>query len=86
MDNKSVGLYEKFVKIFQLTMIGVGSDILRHDWRPNILTILTNVLVICEFFSITLTAVFNYNNPKRALQAISAVAMPIQVIFAGHLH
>lgn len=79
MENNSLKQYQKIINLFQHTAMLMGHDIYRNDYRIGFLTILTNVLVVCEFFSITITSLTSLHDLKYALQSISTVAVPIQV-------
>lgn len=79
MENSSLKNYQKIIKLFQYSAMPMGNDIYRIDYKVGFLTILTKVLVVCEFISITLTALTSLEDLKYALQSILTVAIPIQV-------
>lgn len=79
MENSSLKQYKKIINLFQRIAILMGHDIYRDEFKMGLLTMLTNMLVVCEFFSITLTSLNSLEDLKYALQSISTVALPIQV-------
>lgn len=79
MESNALIGYQKIINLFQRIAKTMGHDIYRSDFTYGVLTIITNLLVVCEFFSITLTALTSLDDLKYALQSISTVAIPIQV-------
>lgn len=79
MENSSLRNYQKIIQLFQYTAIGMGHDIYRNNYNVGFLPILVNVLVVCEFFSISLTSLTSLADLKYALQSISTIGLPIQV-------
>lgn len=57
----------------------IGHDIYRIDYKVGFLTIFSNVIVYCEFYTVSSTALTSLDDFKYALQSISVIALPSQV-------
>lgn len=85
MENSSLKQYQKIINFYQHFTMLIGLDIYRIDYKVGPLTIYIIVMVVCEFFTVTLAAVTSLDDLKYALQSISVIALPIQVYLSSIL-